>query len=168
MVLQPVGEQLGVGLAVVQKGDRVNDLSRALAGRGGGAAADHAHHLGGTREQVVDAAGAVGGEHGDRTGRGPAVPGLPAQPPVDGRPGQPGERGVQRGLVPLDHEQIVRPAAVQVGRMLPLSVQGVRSDQHLAQVGQDIQGCGERGDLVAGIDRPLGEHHAMPVVEHTE
>jgi hypothetical protein len=122
VALQPAGQQPGVGLAVIQGGDRVDDLPGALARRSVGTGADDAHHLGGVREQVVDAGDAVGGENGDRAGLDPAVPGLPGCLPVDSRPGQRGERGVQRGLVALDREQVVRAAAMQVGRVLALGV----------------------------------------------
>src|SRR3954453_11963294 len=106
-------------------------------------------------KQAVDTGMAVGGEYGDRAGLGPAVPALASDVPPDLGPGQPGERGVQRRLVPVDREQVVRAPAGQGGRVLALGVQGVRGDEDHAQVGQGVQGRGERGDLVAVGDRPL-------------
>src|SRR3954447_22965861 len=93
MILQRAGQQGGVGLAVIQGGDRVDDLAGALAGRVAGAGADDPDDLCGVRKQAVDTGIAVGGEYGDRAGLDPSVPALASDLPADLGPGQPGERG---------------------------------------------------------------------------
>ena len=73
-----------------------------------------------------------------------------------GLPGQGVDSGEKVGLVQRDGEQVERVPAVQVGGVGALGVQGVGDDEVPGQVGQDVQGLPEDGDLVGvGGDLPL-------------
>src|SRR5512142_2329859 len=48
--------------------------------------------------------------------------------------------------------------------MLPLTVQCIGGDQDAPQLGQGVQGGGERGDLVTVDHAGLGEHQLVRVV----
>ena len=65
-----------------------------------------------------------------------------------GLPGQGVDGGEQGRLVQRDGDQVERVPAVQVGGVGALGVQGVGDDEVAGQVGQDVQGRREHGDLV--------------------
>ena len=53
----------------------------------------------------------------------------------------------------LDGEQVVRAAAVQVGRMVTLGVHRIGRDQHAVQVADLVQQPGEHGDVGSAARR---------------
>src|SRR3954452_10498257 len=165
--LQPVGERGRVGGAVVQGGDRVDDLGRGPPGAVVPAPADDLDRPGGVREQRRGR-DAVKVDDLDRARLGAAVSDLPA--PLPGRlgPRQGGQRPTQGGLIALDGEQVVPAALAQPGGVLALAVQRVGGDNDLLQVRQGGQGGGERGDLVATDHRGLGEQQVLVVVVDAE
>lgn len=154
VALDPAGEQSGVGLAVVQRGDRVDGLGGGLAGALLAAASDDLDRAGGVGEQRGGGV-AVEVDDLDGAGFGAAVGGLPAPRSGRLRPRQRGQRPAQDGLVGLDGEQVVAAAGVQLVRVLALAVQRVRGEHDAVQVAQRGQGGGERGDLVAIDHRGL-------------
>ena len=94
---------------------------------------------------------------------GAAFAGVPWR---DVFPGQGAELAEQAGLVALDRDQVVRSPAVQVGGVLALSVQRVRSDHDTVQAGDLVQQAGEHGDLVRlAIHRDLSEHDPGSAVQ---
>src|SRR3954451_6728486 len=106
VTLQPGGQQSGVGGAVVQGGDRVDDLYRRFAGAAP-PPADDLDRAAGVRKQVPDV-GAVQINHLDRASLGAAV--ASSATPSAGRLAsrQPSQRPAQQWLVALDGEQLVR------------------------------------------------------------
>ena len=66
----------------------------------------------------------------------------------------------------LDGEQVVRAAAVQVGRMVTLGVHRIGRDQHAVQVADLVQQPGEHGDLIGfAVHRDLCADHAGAVIQ---
>src|SRR3954447_26192122 len=97
VALQPVGEQSRVGGAVVQGGDRVDDLHRGLAGTDP-APADDLDRPAGVREQGLGVR-AVQVDDLDRAELGPAVAAAATSAAGSVSPGQAHQRLPQVGLV---------------------------------------------------------------------
>ena len=100
----------------------------------------------------------------DRAGLAATVSAATATDPGGVCPGQSPQRGAQQRLVALHGEQVVPATLSEEVRVRPLAVQRIRGDQHTAQVGQGVQGDAERGELIAGGHRRLGEHQLVGVV----
>ena len=156
-----VGQPGGAGLGVGEAGDRVDDHGAPSAGAKVADLAGDLQDLGGVREaEVVDGDGLEGAQ------LDPAVRLVAgAVPDGDVVPGQGGAAVQQRGLVGLDHEQVVGLLAgdQELGTS-GVGVQRIGGDHHPVKV-QAAKQWLEAGDLAGGaVDLALGQHRAAGVV----
>jgi hypothetical protein len=106
VALDPGSQETGAGGAVVQRGDRVDDLGRGVVLRRSPASTDDLDRSGGSREQCRSTA-AVQIDDLDRAELGPAVPAAAPTLPGCLTPGQAGQLPAQQRLVGLHVEQVV-------------------------------------------------------------
>jgi hypothetical protein len=119
--------------------------------------------LGGVREQDS------GGDGDDLVGAGDpaAVAGVGlAVSDRDVLPRLPCQVAAQILLVALDGEDVVRASAVEVGGVLTLGVEGIGGDDHLGEIVDLVEECGEHGYFVGLLaDLDLAERHSRVMVQ---
>ena len=158
---EEIGQSGGAGLGKRKAGDRIEDHGPPPPGAQVAGLTGDLDDLGGVREaEPVDGDGLEGTEFHTAVG---AVAG--AIQDRDSMPGQAGAAGQERGLVGLDHKQIVRllDGDEELGRVgVGLERVGRDHDTGQLQVGQERL---EAGDFTGGaVDLSLGQHRTGSVV----